>query len=76
MTDYVKVAGHDGLVRDRTTGAIVNTNRADYEAYIARRDAALKRQQQVDKHEEELNTIKADIAEIKQLLLAVLKHGG
>lgn len=76
MTDFIKVAGHDGLVRDRATGAIVNTNRADYESYIARRDAALKRQQQVDKHEEELNTIKADIAEIKQLLLAVLKNGG
>ena len=76
MTDYLKVQGHDGLVRDTRTGAIVNTNRADFDAYIARRDAAQKRQDQLDRHDEELNTIKADIAEIKQLLLAVLKNGG
>ena len=80
---YVKVQGHDGLVRDRATGAIVNTNRADFDSYIARRDAAEKRQQQVDKHDADLNILKADMsmlkqdmAEIKQLLLLALKNGG
>ena len=75
MTDYLKVQGHDGLVRDKRTGAIVNTNRADFDAYVARRDAAQKRQEQLDRHDEELNTIKADIAEIKQLLQLLVKKG-
>lgn len=73
MTEYLKVAGHDGLVRDVSTKAIVNTNRADYERYMNQRDAALKRQQQLDQHELDINSIKSDIAEIKQLLLAVLQ---
>lgn len=73
MTEYLKVAGHDGLVRDVSTKAIVNTNRADFERYMNQRDAALKRQQQLDQHELDINSIKSDIAEIKQLLLAVLQ---
>ena len=73
MTEYLKVAGHDGLVRDVSTKAIVNTNRTDYERYMNQRDAALKRQQQLDQHELDINSIKSDIAEIKQLLLAVLQ---
>lgn len=73
MTEYLKVSGHDGLVRDVSTKAIVNTNRADYERYMNQRDAALKRQQQLDQHELDINSIKSDIAEIKQLLLAVLQ---
>lgn len=72
MADYIRVAGRDGLVRDTQTKAIVNTDRAGYEAYIKQRDTALQRQAQLDQHEQDINSIKSDIAEIKQLLLAVL----
>ena len=71
MTDYVKVAGHDGLVRDTSSMAIVNTNAGDYERYIAQRNAAQSRQEQLDRHEKDINTIKEDIAEIKALLLSI-----
>lgn len=73
---YLKVQGRDGLVRDMRTKAIVNTNRAEFEAYVARRDAAQARQDQLDQHEEKLNTMAADMAEIKQLLRALLSNGG
>jgi hypothetical protein len=72
VTDYLKVAGRDGLVRDVNTKAIVNTDRAGFEAYIKQRDTALKRQEQLERHEQDINSIKSDISEIKQLLLAVL----
>ena len=32
--EYLKVIGHDGLVRDTSSGAIVNTNKAEYEQYM------------------------------------------
>jgi hypothetical protein len=72
VTDYVRVAGRDGLVRDTQTKAIVNTDRAGYEAYIKQRDTALQRQATLERHETDINSIKSDLAEIKQLLLAVL----
>lgn len=68
MTDYVKVAGHDGLVRDQDTKAIVNTNQAGYLAYINQRDAMLKRQQQLDANTQDIQELKQDLSEIKQLL--------
>lgn len=76
--DYIKVAGHDGLVRDRATGAIVNTNRADFDAYIARRDVAQRRQEQIDRHEEDITSMRSDISDIKQMLQILLRgnHGG
>lgn len=72
MTEYVKVAGHDGLVRDVSTKAIVNTNAADYQRYIKQREAQAERQAQIDRHETDIIEIKSDLTEIKQLLLALL----
>lgn len=72
MTAYVKVAGHDGLVRDTSNKAIVNTNTADYQRYVNQRDAQSARQAQIERHEVDINEIKQDLTEIKQMLLALL----
>ena len=32
---YLKVKGHDGLVRDISNGAIINTNNAEYDRYTS-----------------------------------------
>ncbi|BCU94613.1 MAG: hypothetical protein CM15mV5_2860 [uncultured marine virus] len=48
--------------RDPKTGAIVNTDRSEYEKYIAQREA-----RQSDK--ERLNKLESEISEIKQLLV-------
>lgn len=72
MTDYLKVAGHDGLVRDTSTKAIVNTNRAGYDTYISQRNQRLEQQSQIERHETELNIVKSELSEIKQLLQALL----
>lgn len=68
MTDYLKVAGHDGLVRDRNTKAIVSTNQAGYQAYVNQRDALMRRQHQIDENTQEIKELKQDLSEIKQLL--------
>ena len=68
MTDFIKVAGHDGLVRDISSGAIVNMNQAGYQAYINQRDALLRRQQQIDENTQAIQQIQSEMSDIKKLL--------
>lgn len=73
MNPYVKVQGRDGLCRDTRTKAIVNTNKTDFEKYVLQRDTAVKRHAQLEQHEADINSIKSELSEIKELLLAVLR---
>jgi hypothetical protein len=72
VAEYVKVAGHDGLVRDMSNKAIVNSNQADFQRYINQRNAQTERQAQIDRHETDIRELKSDLSEIKGLLLALL----
>ncbi len=72
--DFLKVAGHEGLVRDTSNGAILNTNLTDYENYIKQRDAAAQRNRQITEHTEEINNIKNELSEIKSLLTQLLAN--
>ena len=73
MHNYVKVEGKDGLVRDMSSQAIINTNSSEYDSYIRRRDAMAKQIELLNKHESDINNIKTDLTEIKQLLLLAIK---
>lgn len=70
--DYLKVLGHEGLVRDVSTGAILNTNRTEYDEYMARQRKHEEREAEIKKHSEDINSIKNDLDEIKSLILKVL----
>jgi len=63
---YIKVEGHDGLVRDETTGAILNYNDSAIEARrkMKRLNSAL----------EDINMLKDEISEIKSLLRELVKN--
>ena len=63
--DFAKVQGHDGLVRDMNTGAIINTDSSGYAQY-----KKMKQRRQTER--EELDTLKKDIDEIKSLLKELL----
>lgn len=73
--DYLKVIGHEALVRDRSSGAIINTNKAEYEEYMERVRAAEERENMISQHSEEINNIKNDLNEIKQYLLQIINKG-
>jgi hypothetical protein len=68
----IKVKNFDSLSRDIKSGAIVNTNKSEYSLYMNR----LKlREQQSDKLRnacKEINTLKAELREIKNLLKKVV----
>ena len=46
--DYIEVEGHPGLVRDRKTGVILNTNEQQVEAARARKKAWKEKQKELD----------------------------
>ena len=65
----LKVQGYDSLVRDTSTNAIINTSTSDYQIYMQRRKA---RENQADKLRDvckEINTLKTELREIKNLIL-------
>jgi hypothetical protein len=70
---YIKVEGHDNLVRDKTTNAIINTNKSDYQTYLKLKQEKEKSNSKITDIENELNAIKSDIGEIKKMLEIILK---
>ena len=66
--DYIKVNGHDHLIRDPKTNAIINTNMSEYNEYLSRRDSKLKDNQKVQNLEYDVANMKEDLDEIKFLL--------
>jgi len=70
--NYLKVSGHENLVRDMSSKAVINTSMVEYEEYMARRRAKEQEQELITKQAEEINNLKSEISEIKQLLIQVL----
>jgi hypothetical protein len=69
----IKVQGDPSLVRDSSTMAILNTNGTDYENYIRRRQSLMSDKEQLATQAQEINNIKEDLSEIKQMLTALLQ---
>jgi hypothetical protein len=59
--DKVKVEGHSNLYRDVNSGAVINSNRDEYDRYM-------KAKANRDNMVTEINTLKQELDEIKQLL--------
>ena len=66
--ELVKVKNHENLGRDPFTNGIVNTNKSQYDEYIARRESADKAKEKSSNMEEDLANLKGEINEIKSLL--------
>jgi hypothetical protein len=65
---YLKVEGHQGLVRDTETKAIVNLDIDGYQNYIKVREIKKREDQRVSNLENQIDTLKGDLNEIKNLL--------
>ena len=69
----LKVEGHESLVRDTNSNAVINSSTSEYKIYMARYRA---REQESDKLRnacKEINSLKAELREIKDLVLKVLE---
>lgn len=76
MTKFAKVEGHTSLIRDMTSHAILPTNDAEFMSYKKRREAELGRQKAIDSQLKEIDSLKGEMMEIKQMLNQLLKNKG
>ena len=72
MSEFLKVEGHKDLVRDTNTGAILNTNRNAYLNYKKRLREAQKQRDEIRSATREINTLKCEMHEIKDMLKTLL----
>lgn len=69
----IKVEGHTTLVRDTSSNAVINSSSSDYMIYMARHKARNKQGDDLRTACKEINTLKAELREIKELLKEVVK---
>ena len=72
----IKVKGHSHLVRDLKSQAIINTDSDAYARYMARKAKQSKKDDEMRKVVREVNEIKSEMFEIKDLLKKVLDKDG
>ena len=64
----LKVEGHTSLERDIYSNGIVNTNRSEYTVYMSRIKAREKQGDEIRTDVKEINSLKAELREIKNLI--------
>jgi flagellar motor switch protein FliG len=72
MSTTLKVKGHTHLVRDLKSQAIINTDSDAYARYMARKVKQQKKDDEVRKVIRDVNEIKKEMFEIKDLLKKVI----
>jgi hypothetical protein len=68
----LKVEGHNNLVRDLNSNAIVNTNTTDFSLYMKRHKMREKQSDELRNTVKEINSLKSELFEIKKLLKEVI----
>jgi hypothetical protein len=67
--DKMYVDGHPNLYRDLKSGAIINENEINYNLYMQQYQTRQIKSHRIDNIENDLNSLKSEISEIKSLLL-------
>lgn len=80
--EYVKIENSTALVRDMSSGAVINTNTEEYLNYINRVNRQTKLNEAVTNNLEEIqvlkteiNSMKEDLSDIKTMLLSLMDKG-
>jgi hypothetical protein len=71
-TRLIPVEGHNSFSRDPKTGAILNTNKSQYEKYVATRNKLRSDEEKLNKTAEQVEELKKDVGEIKDMLLQLI----
>ncbi len=73
MSDFVPVEGKSGLYRDSDSTAIVNRDKKAYLEYMQRKKIAENKSDEFDKMKEDLNNVKGELGDIKDLLSTLVQ---
>jgi hypothetical protein len=69
----LKVEGYDNLVRDVKSNGIINISKSEYKMYMARVSAREQQGDEIRNTVKEINNLKAELREIKNLLKEVIR---
>ena len=69
---YLQVDGHDDLVRDTESTAIINKNKGAYMLAKKRAESAQRQRDAIRTANREINNIKSEMHEIKSMLKTLL----
>lgn len=70
--EFVKIQDSDSLVRDLSSGAVINTSTVDYQNYLAKRNSSKDMKHQIKQNSDKIEKIESDLSEIKQLLITLI----
>lgn len=73
---FAQVEGHNSLVRDMSSNAIISTNEAEFLAYQKKREIDKKRQKQIIDQIQEIESLKTEMMEIKTILSQLIANKG
>jgi hypothetical protein len=71
---YAKVTGKENLVRDERNGAILNVDNNALKSYKMARNNRIKQLEKEERMENEIDNIKSDVSEMKDLLKDLIKR--
>ena len=69
---YIKVKNNNHLYRDTESNCIINTNKSEYEQYLARKQQKQSEVNKVDNLERDVSTLRNEITEIKDMLRSLV----
>ena len=68
---YINVEGSGGLVRDKETGAILNTNKSEIERARQRKLLSKRKTEEFDIMKNDIKSLKDDMKHLKTLLTKI-----
>lgn len=68
------VEGHYGYYRDSSTGAIIVSDDQSYNEYLKKKQQALQKLEKEKAKDEELNNIKNEVKELKDLVKELIQE--
>ena len=73
MSNTLKVEGHEHLIRDGNSNAIINTNTNEYNLYMKRIKTRQRDNDKLKGAVREINNLKNELREIKTLIKEIVK---
>ena len=68
----LRVEGHESLIRDTVSNAVINSSTSEFKIYMAKYRAREQQGDELRKACKEINNLKAELREIKTLIIEKL----
>lgn len=70
---YLQVEDDTSLIRDVSSKAIINNNDNEFEQYRRKKEVLMRQHNQIQHQVQEIESLKKDLTEIKDILKSLIK---